>query len=71
MKLNGTHQFLAYADDVSILGDNRDIINKNTKTFIDDGKGAGLEINVEKAKCMFLPYHENARQYWDVKLANI
>jgi hypothetical protein len=30
LKLNGTHQLLAYADDVSLLGDNIDTINKNT-----------------------------------------
>jgi hypothetical protein len=28
LKLNGTHQFLAYADDVNLLGDNIDTINK-------------------------------------------
>jgi hypothetical protein len=28
LKLNGTHQFLAYADDVNILGDNTDIMKK-------------------------------------------
>jgi hypothetical protein len=32
LKLNGTHQLLAYADDVNLLGDNIDIINKNTET---------------------------------------
>jgi hypothetical protein len=30
LKLNGTHQLLAYADDVNLLGDNTDTINKNT-----------------------------------------
>jgi hypothetical protein len=29
LKLNGTHQLLAYADDVSLLGYNMDAINKN------------------------------------------
>jgi hypothetical protein len=28
MKLNGTHQLLAYADDVNLLGDNIDSIKK-------------------------------------------
>jgi hypothetical protein len=30
LKLNGTHQLLAYADDVNLLGDNIDNINKKT-----------------------------------------
>jgi hypothetical protein len=46
LKLNGTHQLLAYADDVNLLGDNIDTINKNTETLIDTSKEVGLEINV-------------------------
>jgi hypothetical protein len=38
LKLNRTHQLLAYADDVNLLGDNMDTIKKNTETLIDDGK---------------------------------
>jgi hypothetical protein len=34
LKLNGTHQLLAYVDDVNLLGDNIDIINENTETLI-------------------------------------
>jgi hypothetical protein len=30
LKFNGTRQLLAYADDVNLLEDNIDIINKNT-----------------------------------------
>jgi hypothetical protein len=28
LKLNGTHQLLVYADDVNLLKDNIDIVNK-------------------------------------------
>jgi hypothetical protein len=31
LKLNGTHQLLAYVDDVNLLGDNKDTIKKKTK----------------------------------------
>jgi hypothetical protein len=34
LKLNGTHQLLAYADDVNLLGDNIDTLKKNTETLI-------------------------------------
>jgi aryl carrier-like protein len=46
LKLNGTHQLLAYADDVNLLGYNIDSIQKNT--LIDASKEAGLEINIKK-----------------------
>jgi hypothetical protein len=49
LKLNGTHQLLAYADDVNLLGDNIDT-TENTETLIDASKVVGLEINVEKTK---------------------
>jgi hypothetical protein len=70
LKLNGTHQLLAYTDDVNLLGDNIDTIKKNTGTLIDASKEAGLEINVEKSKYMFLSHHHNASQNWDIKIAN-
>jgi hypothetical protein len=34
LKLNGTHQLLAYAHDLNLLGDNIDTIKKNTETLI-------------------------------------
>jgi hypothetical protein len=57
--LNGTHQLLAYADDVNLLGDNIDTIKKNTGTLIDASKDVGLEINVEETKYMLLSRHQN------------
>jgi hypothetical protein len=47
LELNGTHQLLAYADDVNLLGDNVYTVHKNTETLIDASKEVGLEINRE------------------------
>jgi hypothetical protein len=54
LKLNGTHQLLAYTDDANLLGDNIDTMKKNTETLIDASKEVGLEINVKKSKYMLL-----------------
>jgi hypothetical protein len=42
LKLNGKHQLLAYADDVNLLGDSIDTLNKNEYTLIDASKEVGL-----------------------------
>jgi hypothetical protein len=57
LKLNGTHQLLAYPDNVNLLGDNINTIKKNTETLIGASKEVGLEINVEKTKYMLLSHH--------------
>jgi hypothetical protein len=59
LKLNGTHQLLAYADDVNLLKDNIDTIKKNMETLIESSKKVGLEINIEKTKYMLLSPHWN------------
>jgi hypothetical protein len=48
-KLNGTHQFLAYADDVNLLGDSIESINESTETSIDASKEVGTEDYVYEA----------------------
>jgi hypothetical protein len=65
--LNGTHQLLAYADDMNLLADNIDTINRNTKTLIGASKEVGLAVNIEKTKYMLLSYHQKAGQIWDIK----
>jgi hypothetical protein len=70
LQLNGTHQLLAYADDVNLLGDNIDAIKKNMGTLIDASKEVGLEINVEKIKYMLLSRHQNVGRNRDIILAN-
>jgi hypothetical protein len=54
LKLNGTHQLLAYADDINILGDNIDTIQKSTEALLDAGKEGGLEVSSEKTKYMLM-----------------
>jgi hypothetical protein len=62
LKLNVIHQLLLYANDVNLLGDNIDIIKKNTGTLFDVSKEVGLEVNTEKTKNMLLSFRQNAGQ---------
>jgi hypothetical protein len=69
-ELNGTHQLLAYADDVNLLRDSIDTIKKNTEILIDASKEVGLELNVDETKYMLLSRHQNVGQNRDIKVAN-
>jgi hypothetical protein len=71
LKLNGRHQLLAYADDVNLLGNNIDTINKNIETLIDASEEVGLEVNVEVTKYMLVSHDQNAGQNLDIKIGNI
>jgi hypothetical protein len=46
LKLNRTHQLLAYTDDVNLLGDNVETVKKNTESLIDASKEVDLEVNI-------------------------
>jgi len=50
LKLNGTHQLLAYADDVNILGGSIHTVKKNAETLLADGREIGLEVSADKTK---------------------
>jgi hypothetical protein len=48
--LNGTHQLLAYADDVNIVEENIGNIKKKSEALLNAIKEIGLEVNPEKTQ---------------------
>ena len=70
MKLNGTHQLLAYADDVNILGGSVHTVKKNAETLVAATKEIGLEVNADKTKYMIMSRDQNARRSHSMKIDN-
>jgi hypothetical protein len=68
LKLDWTHEPLAYADDVSVLVDKRNY--KEKKTLIYTSNEVALE-DVEKTKYMLLSHHQIAGKNQDIKITNI
>ena len=54
LKLNGTHQLLAYADDVNILGGSIYTIKENAEALAAAAREIGLEVCADKTKCMVM-----------------
>ena len=50
MKLNGTHQLLAYADDVNILGGSIHTLTENAEALVAATRENGLEVSADKTK---------------------
>ena len=48
--MNGTHQVLAHADDVNLIGDDIRTIERNADVLLNACKNIGLAVNIGKAK---------------------
>ena len=51
LKLNGTHQLLAYADGVNILGGSIHTLKENAETLVAATREIGPEVNVSGSEC--------------------
>jgi len=70
LKLNGTHQLLAYADDVNILGGSVDTVKKIAEALVAATKETGLEVNAHKTKYMTVSQDHNAGRIHSMKIDN-
>jgi hypothetical protein len=70
LELDGTHQLLAYADDVNLLGNSVNTIKENSEILVEASRDIGLEINAEKTKHMIMSRHPNSGQNQNVRIAN-
>ena len=70
LKQNGTHQFLAYADDVNILGGNIHTLKENAESLVAATWEIGLEVSADKTKYMVMSRDQNAGQNHRVRIDN-
>jgi hypothetical protein len=70
LKLNGTHQLQAYADDVNILGGRVNTVMENAEVLVVSTKEIRLEVNADKTKYMVMSRERNAGRDDSMKIDN-
>ena len=60
LKLNGTHQFLAYTDDVNVLGGSIQNLKENVEALIAATREIGPEVSAGKTKYTVMYRDQNA-----------
>ena len=58
LDMNGTHQVLAYADDVNLKGGDIGTIERNTDVLLNACKNIGLAVYTEKTEYMEVGCHQ-------------
>jgi hypothetical protein len=70
LKLNGTHQLLAYTDVVNILGGSVQAVKENAEALVVVTKEIGIEVNADKTKYMVMARDQNAGRSHNMKIDN-
>jgi hypothetical protein len=70
LKLNGTHQLLAYADDVNILGGSVQTVKENAEALVVATKKTGLEVNADRTKYMVMARDKYVGRSHNMKIGN-
>jgi len=70
LKLSGTHQVLAYADDVNILGGSIHTLKENAEALVAATREIGLEVSADKTKYMVMSRDQNAGRIHCVRIDN-
>jgi len=68
--LNGTHQRLAYTDDVNILGGIIHNLKENAEALVDATRETGLEVSADETKYMVMSRDQNAGTIRSVRIDN-
>ena len=70
LKLNGTNQLLAYADDFNILGGSIQTVTENAEALVAGTKEIGLEVNADKTKYVVMSREQTAGLSHTMKVDN-
>ena len=70
LKLNGAHQLLVYADNVTIWEGSVHTIKEKAEALIVASKEIGLEVNADKTKYMVMPRDQNSGRSHNMKIDN-
>jgi len=70
LKLNGTHQLLAHADDVNILAGSIHTLKENAEALVTATREIGLEVSADKTKYMVVSRDQNAGRILCVRIDN-
>jgi len=70
LKLNGTHQLLAYADDVNILGGSVHTLKENAEALVAATREIEVEVSADKTKYIAVSRDQNAGRIHSVRTDN-